>query len=473
MPRILFLGAAPRDATRLALGREVREIGHSLRESHAGHRIDLVQEWAVRPTDLHAILLRHRPEIVHFSGHGSPDGALCLEDEGDATHPLAPDVLGRLFAAFSGDVRCVVLNACYTEAQGRELSRHVGCVVGMSGAMPDLSAIAFASSFYLALAHGENVATALALGRNQIELAATGRGHRDVDGGEPTPRLAPVDLPFLVIRPGMDAHSIRLFEPSTVRPARPTRHSGIHERALSTVDYIATRLDRTKQWDELSKIVGGPESAVVVLYGPKNMDLPYFAQRMRERLGEPGDAPWVITIPLFQGGVALKTAADLEQRLQEKLAAALKLERGTTDELMAEAASDRPVVVVFGSKPLDDPAPHEKALKEFLRSRAPRLVATARRAVVFFIHAYTIHLAVVRRVAGMRRGLPYVQLEELALPSRDDVEKCLRESDLRPPREVIDVLIQDYKDLIADRPSISLVELSHQLAQKLEELMGD
>lgn len=217
-PTILFLGASPRDEARLRLGREVREIGRSLREADAGRSIQLAQEWAVRPGDLHAILLRHRPQLIHFSGHGKSDGALCFEDESGSARAVPPEILGEMFAVLGRDVRCVVLNACYAEIQARAIADHVGCVVGMKGAIPDAAATAFASSFYLALAHGEDAATAFALGRNQInvEIAHDGSPRRDVDDGhDDRPRVKAADLPVLVTRPGLDARTIRLVD----RPA--------------------------------------------------------------------------------------------------------------------------------------------------------------------------------------------------------------------------------------------------------------
>lgn len=49
---ILFLGANPSGTTRLALDREVREIGERLRGSQHRDAFRIQQEWAVRATDL-------------------------------------------------------------------------------------------------------------------------------------------------------------------------------------------------------------------------------------------------------------------------------------------------------------------------------------------------------------------------------------------------------------------------------------
>lgn len=192
--KILFLGSTPSHQVQLALGREVKEIDRHLRESDDGRLLTLVQEWAVKPTDLQAILLRHKPQILHFSGHGDPSGRLMFEDSHGAACTVPVEALGRLLALLGEGIRCVVLNACYSEAQAEAIRAHVPCVIGMSSAIPDSAAIAFANSFYLALGHGCSVKRAFDLGCVQIALA----------GAEGS------DVPTLLCRPGTDAESVRL-----------------------------------------------------------------------------------------------------------------------------------------------------------------------------------------------------------------------------------------------------------------------
>ena len=79
--RVLFLGSSPAAETRLRLDREYREIDAHLRENGSGGAsIELVGSWAVRIPDLSRELLRHQPDVVHFSGHGAPDGLLFDTD---------------------------------------------------------------------------------------------------------------------------------------------------------------------------------------------------------------------------------------------------------------------------------------------------------------------------------------------------------------------------------------------------------
>lgn len=167
--RILFLGASPADAQALRLDHEVREIDHSLRQGEFRERFDLRQQLALRPNDLQTALLRHRPQILHFSGHGEVDG-ICLEDEAGQTRMVPGNVLGRILAVFKKQIRCVVLNACYSQEQAEAIARDIDCVIGMSKAFGDRAAIRFGGAFYQALAFGSSIETAFQLACAQIDL---------------------------------------------------------------------------------------------------------------------------------------------------------------------------------------------------------------------------------------------------------------------------------------------------------------
>jgi hypothetical protein len=168
--QILFLGANPQDATRLQLDHEIRGIDQALRQGEFRQQFDLQQHWAVRVSDLQTCLLRHRPQIIHFSGHGSSTNAIFLEDAQGTSQRVEGPALARLFAVFKKDLRCVVLNACYSEQQAEAITEHIDCVIGMSRAIGDQAAISFAAAFYQALAFGSDVQTAFELGCVQIDL---------------------------------------------------------------------------------------------------------------------------------------------------------------------------------------------------------------------------------------------------------------------------------------------------------------
>lgn len=173
--RILFLGSSPEGAVGLRLDQEVRDIDLALRQSEFRDHFDLRQQHAVRINDLQPALLRHRPQILHFSGHGQADG-LYLEDETGQARKVPGSVVARILAVFKKQIRCVVLNACYSRDQAEEIAKDIDCVVGMSSAVDDRSAIRFSAAFYQALAFGESVEMAFNLGCAQVDLTSLGEG---------------------------------------------------------------------------------------------------------------------------------------------------------------------------------------------------------------------------------------------------------------------------------------------------------
>jgi hypothetical protein len=129
---------------------------------------------AARIDDLQGSLLRHRPKVVHFSGHGSESGEIVFEDRNGTSSPVSSRALRSLFSTLRDDVKCVVLNACGTKDQASAIATEVECVVGMSRDIQDVSAIAFATAFYQALAYGKDVKSAFDSGCTQIDLKNLG-----------------------------------------------------------------------------------------------------------------------------------------------------------------------------------------------------------------------------------------------------------------------------------------------------------
>ncbi len=169
--KILVLATNPEETTPLRLDEEVRSIDQALQQSRFRDKFELEQQWAVRVSDLQRFLLRYKPDIVHFSGHGSESSEIILEDSEGNSKPVPASALSNLFSLLKDNIKCVVLNACYSETQAEAVSRHIGCVVGMSKAIGDEAAISFSEAFYGALGDGRDIKTAFELGCNQINLA--------------------------------------------------------------------------------------------------------------------------------------------------------------------------------------------------------------------------------------------------------------------------------------------------------------
>lgn len=175
--KILFLASNPIDTVRLQLTAEVREIDQALLKVSYRHRFELENHSAVRMSDLQELLLRYKPSIVHFSGHGSLQGEIIVQDDVGNRSPVPMRALSKLFSILKNNIRCVVLNACYSETQAQGIAEHIDCVIGMSNEIADKPAMHFSSAFYRAIGYGQDLKTAFDLGCLEIEFLVPGNEH--------------------------------------------------------------------------------------------------------------------------------------------------------------------------------------------------------------------------------------------------------------------------------------------------------
>lgn len=214
--RILFLTANAEDTGRLRLGAEVRAIEEKIRLSPKANSFELISQWAVRPGDVMQILMRYRPDVIHFSGHSTQKDEIILEDADGKSMPVQiPHLLG-MFSAFNNSIRLVVLNACYSNARLEKSSQVIDYIVGTDAILGDKAAIEFAGAFYQALAYGYSIQDAFELAKHQItfqSLAGAEVFNLDIRKG------VDASQPFLKGRGKRRTGSKAIFEPNQVGTA--------------------------------------------------------------------------------------------------------------------------------------------------------------------------------------------------------------------------------------------------------------
>ncbi|MEX1028200.1 MAG: CHAT domain-containing protein [Candidatus Paceibacterota bacterium] len=194
--KILFLAANPQGTSPLALDKEIREIETKIRASEHRDSLELVSKWAVRPDDLLQALNEHRPQVVHFSGHGEADGIVLMGND-DQLKPVGKEALAYLFCTLKDNIRLVLLNACDSRPQAELITQHIDCVIGMNKPIGDAAAIVFAASFYRAIGFGRSVREAFEQGQAALMLEG----------------IPEANTPELMLRPGVDPAEIVLVQP--------------------------------------------------------------------------------------------------------------------------------------------------------------------------------------------------------------------------------------------------------------------
>ncbi|MBW4430986.1 MAG: CHAT domain-containing protein [Pelatocladus maniniholoensis HA4357-MV3] len=168
--KILFLAADPSNASRLRLGQELRDIKERLQIAKERDKYLLEQRESVRIRDITQAIFDVKPQIIHFSGHGTSKGELAFENEVSNYQLVEPEALAAMFELFAEQVKCVVLNACYSETQAKAIAEYIPFVIGMNDQIGDKAAIAFAVGFYKALAGDRTIEDAHQFGCIEIRL---------------------------------------------------------------------------------------------------------------------------------------------------------------------------------------------------------------------------------------------------------------------------------------------------------------
>jgi len=107
---ILFVASNPLTTERLELDEEFRGITQSIQMSRHRESFLVVPVLAARPEDLLPALNTHRPEIVHFSGHGTRQGDLLFAGEQKNSQVSLKD-LGRVLASAPKRIQLTFFNA--------------------------------------------------------------------------------------------------------------------------------------------------------------------------------------------------------------------------------------------------------------------------------------------------------------------------------------------------------------------------
>ena len=168
--RILFLSSSPWNLSRILVDEEAREIFEKIHEGPYRDRFEVHNHVAVRPRDLQKLLLKYRPHIVHFSGHGSKRERIILGGTNGQGKLIDQQGLTNVLALYNSHVRLVLLNACFTKTQARSISKVVNYSIGTSRAIGDKVSVAFAGAFYRALGFGKSVKDAFESARAELAL---------------------------------------------------------------------------------------------------------------------------------------------------------------------------------------------------------------------------------------------------------------------------------------------------------------
>ena len=134
--------------------------------------------------------------------------------------PIAVEALADFFSMFPS-VKCVVLNACYTEPQAQAISKHIDYVLGMPHTINDKLAIIFAVAFYDAIAAAKSIEFAFKLSSNALHLE-----------GVSSDSLPVIKVKQKLINSGVEANSQHLPTPPLLPNIQSYGNEPLYRRGI-------------------------------------------------------------------------------------------------------------------------------------------------------------------------------------------------------------------------------------------------
>jgi Effector-associated domain 11 len=168
--KVLFLSSNPLDTNPLRLDKEMRDIETELIRSKHRDLFEFIKFSAVRIKDLQdALLMPCLTTLQTLSIFQVMDIAL-LDNQTEKVQIVQSEPLSNLFKLFSNDIACVFLNSCYSKEQAVMIRKYIPNVIGMNKAVPDNTAIEFATVFYKGIAAGREIGFSFELAKNSVDL---------------------------------------------------------------------------------------------------------------------------------------------------------------------------------------------------------------------------------------------------------------------------------------------------------------
>lgn len=167
---VLLLATNNLELSYVRLDDELREIDEKIQVAPFRDSFDFVSRSTTKVSELPTLLLRYKPHIVHFSGHGTPSGEIILEGDSGQRRPIGVPELTGILGAIKDNTRLAIFQVCHSKAYAEAASAIFDYAIGMDGVMANESAIGFAGAFYRTLAFGRSVKEAFDAAKKHLDI---------------------------------------------------------------------------------------------------------------------------------------------------------------------------------------------------------------------------------------------------------------------------------------------------------------
>lgn len=156
--RVLFVSANVVETRLLGIDRELNQVQTLVDATTHRDRFALSTMPDIDITQVAHQLQKVRPKVLHFSGHGTDEGALIMRGPSGGHLPIKPDGLAKLLGILGDSLKLIVLNACFSDALSQKIVAQMDVVVlGMTRLVQDATALQYARGLYQTLFHGATI----------------------------------------------------------------------------------------------------------------------------------------------------------------------------------------------------------------------------------------------------------------------------------------------------------------------------
>ncbi|MFC5602693.1 CHAT domain-containing protein [Sporosarcina koreensis] len=195
---VLFMASNPIGTGSLRLDEEARSINEMIRKAEHRDSVQFETRWAARPLDILQAINELNPDIIHFSGHGSPTDELVLQDADGSAKLISKEAIVQTMMTSSDRIRLVFFNTCFSFGQAEAVVQHVESAIGMNDSIGDEAARVFSAQFYSAIGFGLTLEKAF----NQAKSALMLEGIKEEN------------IPEIYLKEGLSANEIVLVKPA-------------------------------------------------------------------------------------------------------------------------------------------------------------------------------------------------------------------------------------------------------------------
>lgn len=201
--RVLVVGANPVDLDQLDLDAEMQHVESELGVPTVARRVRIDIDISATAEDLLDNISALTPGLLHFAGHGNARGEPQLLALDDVSHSLSAALIDEM-SRRAPQLRCIVLNTCWSARVATELVRRLPLVVvGMASNIEDTHAIMFTQHFYRSIARGRSLREAFNVARTALRIVETKAG----------------TMPQIRVHASVDADEVYMLPPEGVGPA--------------------------------------------------------------------------------------------------------------------------------------------------------------------------------------------------------------------------------------------------------------